>query len=88
MSTAALPARILTTSNTITDVQCTVCEKDMTVSPNPYFGTALAVHRLIAECDRCGAVAFVPEPEPTPSFMERMVAIVRGVFAGAGRSAA
>jgi hypothetical protein len=54
----------------------------MTVSKNPYFGTGLAVHRHIAVCDGCGVVVFVPEPEPVPSMVERLVAYVRSFFSG------
>ncbi len=80
MSTATLLPRVITTSNTTSDMQCEVCTASMTISPNPYFGTGLAVHRHIAECESCGAVAFVPEPEAVPSLMERLVAMVRGLF--------
>jgi len=80
MSTATLPPRIVTTSNTTSDMQCEACSSSMTISPNPYFGTGLAVHRHIAECETCGAVAFVPEPEPVPSLMERIVGVLRAMF--------
>lgn len=80
MSTATLPSRVVTTANTTSDMQCEICSASMTVSPNPYFGTGLAVHRHIAECDTCGAVAFVPEPEAVPGLMERVVTLLRGFF--------
>jgi hypothetical protein len=83
MSPVTLPSRVITTSDLTSDIQCENCASAaMTISPNPYFGTGLAVHRLIAECDACGTVAFVPEPAPVPSLMERLVAYVRSFFAG------
>lgn len=78
MPTATLPARVLTTANTTSEMECEACASSMTVTPNPYFGTGLAVHRLIAMCDGCGAVSFVPEPEAVPSLLERLVAYLRG----------
>jgi hypothetical protein len=78
-STATLPPPAVATSA----LQCAACASTaMTVSPNPYFGTGLAVHRHIAVCDGCGAVAFVPEAEPVPSMVERLIAYVRSFFAG------
>ncbi len=83
MSSATLPSRVVTTSDVTSDIQCANCASTaMTISPNPYFGTGLAVHRLIAECDSCGTVAFVPEAPPVPSLMEKLTAWVRGFFAG------
>ena len=82
MSTAILPSRAVATSKP-NALECEACASTaMTVSPNPYFGTGLAVHRHIAVCDGCGAVAFVPEPEPVPSMVERLVAYVRSFFSG------
>ncbi|MEX1079633.1 MAG: hypothetical protein WED09_11050 [Homoserinimonas sp.] len=82
MSTATLPSRVLTTELT-SSVSCDTCTSTaMTISPNPYFGTGLAVHRHIAVCDSCGAVAFVPEPA-APSMVERLVAYVRNFFRSA-----
>lgn len=87
MSTAILPPRVVSTTTTTTrNMQCETCTSAMTVSPNPYFGTGLAVHRHIAVCDGCGAVAFVPEPEPVPSLVERLVAYVRSFFGGAAHT--
>jgi hypothetical protein len=83
MSTAILPSRAVSTPNTTQNIDCETCASAMTVSPNPYFGTGLAVHRHIAVCDGCGAVAFVPEPEPVPSLVERLVAYVRSFFSSA-----
>jgi hypothetical protein len=83
MSSATLPSRVVTTADVTSDIQCDSCTSTaMTISPNPYFGTGLAVHRLIAECDACGTVAFVPEQPPVPSLMEKLVAYVRSFFAG------
>lgn len=82
MSTAILSSRVVSTSDPAA-LECQTCTSTaMTVSPNPYFGTGLAVHRHIAVCDSCGAVAFVPEPEPVPSLVERLVAYVRNFFTG------
>ena len=86
MSTALLPSRAVATSKPNT-LECETCASTaMTVSPNPYFGTGLAVHRHIAVCDGCGAVAFVPEPEPVPSMVERLVAYVRSFFSGTAQA--
>ena len=86
MSTALLPSRAVATSKPNT-LECEACASTaMTVSPNPYFGTGLAVHRHIAVCDGCGAVAFVPEPEPVPSMVERLVAYVRSFFSGTAQA--
>lgn len=82
MPTATLPARVLTTSNLVNEIECEACASSMTVTPNPYFGTGLAVHRFIAMCDSCDAVTFVPEPEAEPSMVERLIAHVRTFFAG------
>jgi len=83
MSSSTLPSRVVTTANVTSDIHCENCTSaSMTISPNPYFGTGLAVHRLIAECDACGTVAFVPEAPPVPSLMEKLVAYIRGFFAG------
>lgn len=80
MSTAIMTTRPATTEADA-ELQCQNCSSTaMTVSTNPYFGTGLAVHRHIAECDGCGAVSFVPEPEPVPSLVERLVAYVRTFF--------
>lgn len=81
MSTAILHSRAAGPA-TPTDMDCETCASAMTVSPNPYFGTGLAVHRHIAVCDGCGVVAFVPEPEAVPSMVDRLVAYVRSFFAG------
>lgn len=83
MSTAILPSRVVTTSDLTASLECETCTSTaLTISPNPYFGTGLAVHRHIAVCDACGAVAFVPEPAAAPSMMERLVAYVRSFFSG------
>ena len=83
MSSATLPSRVVTTADLTRDIQCENCSSvAMTISPNPYFGTGLAVHRLIAECDACGTVSFVPEAPPVPSMMEKLIAYVRSFFAG------
>ncbi|MHA6669173.1 hypothetical protein ACX3O0_09930 [Homoserinimonas sp. A447] len=83
MSTAIMPSRVVTTSDRTVTLECETCTSTaMTISPNPYFGTGLAVHRHIAVCDSCGAVAFVPEPGPVPSLVERLVAYVRSFFTG------
>lgn len=87
MSTAMLPSRVTTTANTTGAMECAGCASAMTVSPNPYFGTGLAVHRHIAVCDGCGAVAFVPEPELVPSLVVRLAAYLRTFFsAGTARA--
>lgn len=84
MSTAILSSRANATTDPTGALECETCASTaMTVSPNPYFGTGLAVHRHIAVCDGCGAVAFVPEPEPVPSLVERLVAYVRSFFSTA-----
>ena len=85
MSTAILPSRVVT-SSTPDKMECETCTSAMTVSPNPYFGTGLAVHRHIAVCDGCGAVAFVPEPAAVPSLVERLVAYVRSFFSGTAQA--
>jgi hypothetical protein len=83
MSTAILPSRAVTTPDRTSVMACQTCASTaLTISPNPYFGTGLAIHRHIAVCDGCGAVAFVPEPEPAPSLIERLVAYVRSFFSG------
>lgn len=87
MPTATLPARVLTTANTASEMECETCASSMTVTPNPYFGTGLAVHRFIAMCDGCDSVTFVPEPEAVPSMIERLVAYVRSFFAGTAQRA-
>lgn len=82
MSTAILNSRATINSAATGIMECESCHCAMTVSPNPYFGTGLAIHRNIAECESCGAVAFVPEPEAAPGFIERLVAFIRRLFAG------
>jgi hypothetical protein len=87
MSTAILPSRAAASSGLASALECEACHSTaMTVSPNPYFGTGLAVHRHIAVCDGCGAVAFVPEPVPVPSMVERLVAYVRSFFSGTAQA--
>jgi hypothetical protein len=87
MSTAILPSRAVATPDLATPLACETCTSTaLTISPNPYFGTGLAVHRHIAVCDACGAVAFVPEPAAVPSLTERLVAYVRSFFGGTAQA--
>jgi hypothetical protein len=67
-------------------VPCPRCGARAHVTPNPYFGTGLAVHRAVLLCAACGyaglqdnepaAVEVVEPPHPTGP-LQRVLALIR-----------
>jgi hypothetical protein len=56
------------------------------VTPNPYLGTGLAVHRAVVLCAACGYAglldnepdaAEVADPAPSAGLLQRMLALLR-----------
>lgn len=87
-STAAPNARTTGTPQSAAgeSVLCPRCGARAHATPNPYFGTGLAVHRAVLLCAACGfaglqdnepeAVEVVEAPHPTGP-LQRVLALIR-----------
>jgi len=42
---------------------CTLCSAPTRREPNPFYGTALSVHRHVLVCTACATVGFAPAPD-------------------------
>lgn len=45
---------------------CTLCASPTRREINPFFGTALSVHRHVLVCTSCATVGFEPTPDDAP----------------------
>jgi hypothetical protein len=45
---------------------CTLCAAPTRREPNPFYGTALSVHRDVLVCTACGTVGFAPAAADAP----------------------
>lgn len=59
-------------------LECPSCSSRMAPTPNPYYGSGLAEHRMIALCTGCHHIAFIPEPVEPP--VERISSRIRSLF--------